>query len=200
MLKGRLTHMAFAFRSLPFGAGLPWRCRPLRANSAPPTSIRPTIRRGGRHVHGQAAQRADRRPDRREVYPQRRAGQREGHDRAAADRRARHDPHQRGAAEQLVPETIVPGCRSCSAPPSTCARCSTGRSATTSWLPWRPGPDRPRLLRRGARSITRRSRSRRGRHPGHEDPCAPVRPFRGDGGGAGRQPDADALSARCIPR
>jgi hypothetical protein len=36
----------------------------------------------------------------------------------------------------VVPESIVTGCRSCSAPPSTCARCSTARSATRSSRRW----------------------------------------------------------------
>ena len=38
-----------------------------------------------------------------------------------------------------------------------------------------------------------------GRPEGHEDPRAAVRPVRRDDGGAGRQRDADALSARCTP-
>ena len=69
---------------------------PLRGRS----SRRLPDRRGGQ-VHGQAARRS--RPAASwasRSIPNGALGHREGHDRAAEDRRARHDAHQRRAAEQ----------------------------------------------------------------------------------------------------
>ena len=92
----------------------------------------------GRHVHGQADQRAHRRQEQRQGVRPEHARVGEGHDRADQDRRARHGPRQRGAVQQHRARHD----RSLAALPvqverSTCGACSTGRSATRSWPPWR---------------------------------------------------------------
>ena len=147
-------------------------------------------------VHGQAAQRADRRRDGRQGLPERGLGHRARHDRAAEDRRARHDAHQRRAAEQCRarddrPGTAVPV-------PLRGAHARRARRAGRRRDPGRDGGaghGRAGLLRQRRPLDVHRDQADQdpGRRRAHEDPRAAVGPVRGHGRGAGRQPDADAV-------
>ena len=173
------------------------RCRRRRATSARRTCIRPTTRPSRRSSSwASCSQEQSGGEHGRQGLPQRRSRQRARHDRAAEDRRARHDAHQRRAAEQrragdhrARPAVPVP------------LRGAHARRARRAGRRRDPGRDgsaghgRAGLLRqRRALDVHREEAGQdAGRPQGHEDPRPAVGPVRGDGRGARRQPDADAL-------
>ena len=145
---------------------------------------------------GKLLRRADRRRDGRQGLPERGLGHRERHDRAAEDRRARHDAHQRRAAEQCRPRDDRPG----AAVPVPLGR-AHARRARRAGRRRDPGRDgsaghgRAGLLRQRRPLDVYRDQADQepGRRRAHEDPGPAVGPVRGHGRGAGRQPDADAV-------